>query len=46
LEQREYIDDTALYFTEDFSMINWTEYSDPKDTLIFFDDYQSAYIRL
>ena len=46
LEQREYIDDTAVYFTEDFSMINWTEYLDPKDTLVFFDDHQNAYMRL
>lgn len=46
LEKREYIDKDVTYFTEDFGLIDWSKYLDPKDTFIFFDDHQDAYIRL
>lgn len=46
LEKREYIDEEVVYFSEDFSMIDWEKYLDPNDTLVFFDDHQDAYLRL
>ncbi len=46
LDQREWIDEKAEYFTEDFSMINWSQRLDPEETLCFFDDHQNAYHRL
>lgn len=46
LENRVYIDNNATYFTEDFSKIEWGGYLEPKETFIFFDDHQNAYVRL
>lgn len=46
LSARVYIDEKATYFSEDFSLIDWKEYLDPRETLIFFDDHQNAYERL
>lgn len=46
LKNRVYLDDEAVYFTEDFSMIDWEKYLDVKHTLCFFDDHQNAYMRL
>ena len=46
LENREYIDEYATYFKEDFSLIDWSVYLNNGKTLCFFDDHQNAYMRL
>lgn len=46
LEQRQYVDKTVTYFTDDFCFIDWKQYLDMKETFIFFDDHQNAYNRL
>lgn len=49
LDQRKYIDKETMYFTEDFSMIEWEKYlrnDSFENTLVFFDDHQNAYMRM
>lgn len=47
LSKREYINEKVTYFSEDFSLIDWTTKGiNFADTLCFFDDHQNAYIRL
>ena len=49
LKQRKYIDKDTMYFTEDFSMIEWEKYlknDSFENTLVFFDDHQNAYMRM
>lgn len=48
LSQRVYIDDSALYFSDDFNLIDWSGFEGrvKEKTLCFFDDHQNAYARL
>lgn len=46
LEQRVYIGNGVTYYSQDFSSIDWSDILNPKETLCFFDDHQSAYERL
>jgi hypothetical protein len=44
LDQRKYVSKTATYFETDISLINKSKLS--RDTVLFFDDHQDAYVRV
>lgn len=46
LEFREYKSENARYFDKDFSKLDWSMVKDKENTVLFFDDHQSAFDRI
>lgn len=46
LGTREYVSPKVKYFEKDFSVLNWENFKDKEDTVLFFDDHQNAFERL